>query len=355
MRFWTSTYHARRNSRFCHVLALSLIVLVTGCAIFRRHEAAAVAPAVDGERFANAIAYAPDAPPLPEGPLDLDAIEKDGLLAPMRAKKEIPDSVEVKYGVQYGRGGAYDLLLDLYHPKAHVENAPALVFIHGGGWARHGRDYFAYWASHYAEKGYVCVSIDYRISSEAPFPAAVEDAKCAVRWVRANAKELGVDVSRIAAIGQSAGGHLALMVAYSSDVEDLEGMDGSPGYSSRVKAVVDFYGPADLTAPILSREKAVKRFMGGKSQKEAPQAYAAASPIRYLTPDDPPTLIFQGTADDLVPVAQSDELAAELSALGIKYVYDREPGWNHAMDIFAPINVRCLYIMDRFLKEQLGL
>ena len=340
----------RRNRRIIPIVAL---VLVAGCAGIGKREPAPE-PGIDGARFANADAYAPDAPPLPEGYFDTDAFREDGLLAPMRETKTIPDGVGVEYGIQYGRGGDYDLLLDLYRSNEPAQNVPALVFIHGGGWERHGRDYFAYWASHYAAKGYVCVSIDYRISSEAPFPAAVEDAKCAVRWVRANAARLGVDADRIAVIGQSAGAHLALMVAYSPDVPELEGEGGHPEVSSRVHAVVDFYGPADLTAPILSRAKAVKRFMGRKSQSEAPELYARASPLQYLTPDDPPTMILHGTADDVVPIEQSDRLAQALLALGIPYVYDRQEGWNHAMDMFGPVNARCLDIMDRFLKEQLG-
>jgi acetyl esterase/lipase len=335
------------------IVSIVLLALATGCAGIGRRESAP-APAINGARFANADAFAPDAPSLPEGYLDVDAFREDGLLTPMRATKNIPDSVEVEYGIQYGRGGEYELFLDLYSPRGPVENAPALVFIHGGGWARHGRDYFAYWASHYAARGYVCASIDYRISDEAPFPAAVEDAKCAVRWVRANAVKLGVDADRIAVIGQSAGGHLALMAAYSSDVEELEGNGGHAGVGSSVRAVVSFYGPTDLTAPRVSREKAVRRFMGRASQKEAPDRYAAASPLQYMTQDDPPTLILHGTSDDVVPIEQSDRLAATLDAMGIPYVYDRQEGWNHAMDIFGPVNARCLYLMDRFLDEYLG-
>lgn len=91
--------------------------------------------------------------------------------------------------------------------------------------------------------------------------------------------------------------------------------------------------------------------MGRSSQREAPDLYAAASPILYLTSDDPATLIVHGTADDVVPVEQSDRLAAALDEFGIPYVYDRQEGWNHAMDVWGPVNERCLYVMDRFLEK----
>ncbi|GMV92442.1 MAG: hypothetical protein AMXMBFR82_22200 [Candidatus Hydrogenedentota bacterium] len=335
------------------MLATAALCVLAGCSRFDKAEPVAV-PGVDGASLANANAYAADAPALPTGYLDVDEFVEDGVLAPMRNADTIPHGVRVTNGIVYGRDGEYDLVLDLYQPEQVDAPAPALVFIHGGGWARHGRDYYAFWASRYASMGYVCVSIDYRISEEAPFPAAVEDAKCAVRWVRAKADELQIDPNRIAVIGQSAGAHLALMVAYSPDVPELEGDGGHEDYRSGVRAVVNFYGPTDLTTPLLSHRKSVKKFMGGRSQEDAPDQYAAASPMRYLTSDDPPTLIFHGTADDVVAVEQSDRLAFALAELGIPYVYDRQEGWNHAMDILGPINERCLYIMDHFLDEHLG-
>lgn len=347
MRFSKNMSRGRCNNAVCALVAFAI---AAGCTGLHTAEPGPV-PGVDGASLANANAYAPDAPALPTGYLDVEEFIDDGLLAPMRNPDTIPHGIRVTNGIAYGHGGDYDLMLDLYEPDGVGALAPALVFIHGGGWARHGRDYYAFWASRYAAMGYVCVSIDYRISDEAPYPAAVHDAKCAVRWVRANAARLHIDTNRIGVIGQSAGAHLALMVAYSSDVPELEGSGGHADYSSRVNVLVDFYGPTDLTTPLLSHRKSVKKFMGGQAQDKAPGRYAEASPMRYLTPDDPPTLIFHGTADDVVAVEQSDRLADALHRLNIPYVYDRQEGWNHAMDILGPINERCLYIMDRFLDE----
>lgn len=198
MRFWTSMSLDRCNS----LIFVSVLVTIAGCARFGKPEPVPVT-GIDGASLANAHAFAPDIPPLPSGYLDVDAYIEDGLLAPMRNPDTIPAGVTVDYGVVYGRVDGYDLVLDLYRPENLEQPAPALVFIHGGGWSRHGRDYYAYWASRYAAKGYVCASIDYRISDEAPFPAAVEDAKCAVRWMRATAAKLRVDADRIA--GRSVG------------------------------------------------------------------------------------------------------------------------------------------------------
>jgi dipeptidyl aminopeptidase/acylaminoacyl peptidase len=93
--------------------------------------------------------------------------------------------------------------------------------------------------------------------------------------------------------------------------------------------------------------------MGGKSTDEAPELYAKASPFNHLTKDAPPTLILHGTVDELVPIGQSDKLAAKLGELGIPYLYDRQEGWHHAMDAVAVVNVRCVWFMDQFLSQVL--
>lgn len=337
------------------VAAIGMVAIGAGCAGLAPSRGPAAA-AVDGHDLANAEAFARHAPPLPPGYASDNAIKeakRAGAIAPFEADIPIPASVHCERNVVYGHGGAFNLLLDLYRPRLNGGPLPGIVFIHGGGWERHGRDYYAAWASHYAERGYVCVAIDYRISSEAPFPAAVQDANCAVRWMRANSIRLGVDPRRIAVVGQSAGAHLALMVAYASNDTSLAGDSADAHAGGRVQAVVDFYGPTDLTEPLHHKKNVVKRFMGGVSQRRDPELYAQASPIRYVSDDDPPTLIFHGTVDAVVPVTQSDRLAASLKAHGVPYVYDRQEGWNHAMDLAEAVNARCLYIMDRFLETYL--
>ena len=298
------------------------------------------------------------APTLPQGYANVDALQeainagKYEVIGPQHV--EITDDTVVEKDLEYGRIGDYVLLLDLYRPKQVDKPVPGLVFIHGGGWGEKGKDFYAYWTARYANRGYVCATIEYRMSWEAKFPAAVEDAKCAVRWMRANAAKYGVDPARIGVVGLSAGAHVALMVAYTPHLIELEGDAGHADHSSRVQAVVSYYGPTDLVADGVRDLKAVRQFIGEHFGK-APGQYLKASPITHVSKDAPPTLLFHGAIDAIVPVAQSDALANKLRLLGVPCLYDRQPGWHHAMDLLVDVNRRCLYIQDRFLDRFLPL
>jgi len=268
----------------------------------------------------------------------------------------IPPGVEIKRDVEYGRAGNRPLLLDLYLPKNVDGAVPGLVFIHGGGWKSGGKEDYRFYGLRFAEKGYVVASIQYRLSREAQYPAAVHDVKAAVRWMRSEAESVGVDPQHIGVAGGSAGGHLSMMVAYSSDVPELDGDSGHPGVSSRVQCIVDLYGPTDLTTQF-SRTRSVEdsslsRFFDG-TYGEQKQNYEAASPIRYVTSDDPPTLILHGTIDEIVPIEQADLLARCLHEAGVPYLYDRLPGWPHAMDLALSVNERCVWLMERFFDRYL--
>lgn len=277
-----------------------------------------------------------------------------GELKLVKLDPPLPDGVVEQKDLEYGRVGARPLLLDVYSPAQLSNAVPGLIFIHGGAWrSGHRQDYRVY-TTWFASRGYVAASISYRLVPEAPFPAAVEDAKCAVRWMRANAARLHVDPSRIAVLGGSAGGHLVLMVGYDPDDPRLEGNGGNPGVSSRVAAVVDFYGPADLTTPFAQASQLVKDFLGGKSYAEAPELYRQASPLFYLKAGAPPTLIFHGTIDDIVPIDQSDSLAARLSALQVPHEYARLEGWPHAMDAGKPVNDYSKARVEAFLAKHLA-
>lgn len=269
----------------------------------------------------------------------------------------VPDGVKVTSNVEYGRGGDRSLLLDLYQPQSSDGAAPGLVFIHGGAWKGGDKGMYRYYGGVFARKGFVLASIDYRLSDVAPFPAALEDCKCAVRWMRSHADELGVDPDRIAVAGGSAGGHLALLVGYTPDVPEFEGHGGNEGVSSAVKCVVDLYGPTDLTTDFVRNNafarQVVSEFLGA-SINDNLDLYQKASPITWVDAEDPPTLILHGTIDDIVPIRQGDLLAAELKQVGVSYVYDRLPGWPHAMDIAQPVNDRCVLLMDRFFHQYLG-
>ncbi len=264
------------------------------------------------------------------------------------------DVIEIK-NIEYGKVGDRSLQLDLYQPKEMKKPAPGLIFIHGGAWKGGDRKIMKYYCVRFAQKGYVTATISYRFSQEAPFPAAVSDTKCAVRWMRANAEQYIIDPDQIGISGNSAGGHLSMMAAYSSDVHELEGKGGNPEISSRVQAVVDFYGPTDLTIPFAIKQSATRDFFGGKTYDEAPALYSLASPITHVTKDDPPTLIFHGTIDEVVPIQQAEFLVKKLTDVGVPVVYEKFDGWPHTMDLAKAVNDRCCYRMDKFFAEHLPL
>ena len=275
-----------------------------------------------------------------------------GKLQIVNLAREIPDGIEVWSDVIFGQGGEKELRLDLYRPRAPTRSAPALVFIHGGSWRGGNRSVYRSYGMDFASRGYIVASVSYRLSHESHFPGAVEDVKCAIRWLRKNADVHHIDPDKIAVIGGSAGGHLALMAAYTSEIEEFEGTGGNAEISSRVQAVINLYGPTDLTTESAREQSAVVDFLG-KSYEESPNSYLQASPVFHVTPDDPPTLILHGSLDDVVPIEQADMLASKLKEAGVPYLFDRLPGWPHTMDLSQVVNDRCQWFMDRFLKRYL--
>jgi len=266
--------------------------------------------------------------------------------------KKFPNVVS-KRNIAFHKGSGKTLRLDMYGPKGLDHAVPGIVLIHGGGWAAGDKADYQYYGQYFASKGYVVASISYRFSQTAPFPAAVEDCKAAVRWMRSNAKKWNIDPERIAVAGGSAGGHLSLMVGLTND-DEFTGVIADDAQSSRVSAIVSLYGPTDLSTDFVQTNqvaaKLVSNFVGA-AYLRAPEKYKSASPINYVDKDDPPILILHGTADQIVPVGQSDALAKKLTEVGVPYVYDRLPNWSHGMDITAPVNARCCLFMERFFAK----
>ena len=297
---------------------------------------------------------ATEVPPIPQGYANEQAVMSAIMLGQIKlinAKNiSLPDNVEEILDIEYGTGGERKLQLDLYLPKGRTKTTPAIVFIHGGAWKSGKRSDMKFYCVKFAEKGYVTATITYRLIGEASFPAAVHDVKCAVRWLRANAAKYQVHPESIVASGNSAGGHLSMMIGYSDD-PSLEGSGGNKEVDSGVCAVVNFYGPTDLTTDFTKKQSVVKEFIGSKTFDEVPDAYKLASPLFHLTKDDPPTLIFHGTIDSTVPIVQADKLADKLKELGIDYVYERYDGWPHTMDLAEAVNRRCVYQMEQFFKK----
>jgi acetyl esterase/lipase len=220
------------------------------------------------------------------------------------AAASLPANVSIEKDIVYAQYGAREVLLDLYLPKDRPAGPlPCVVVIHGGGWKTGDKQRFARHAAYLASKGFAAACIGYRLMPEATIPQCIEDAKAAVRWVRANGARYGIDPNRIGAIGGSAGAHLVAMLGTSYKVAKLEGAGGNPGVSSRVQAVVAMAAPTDFTVPHERRQ----------FDKETA---TLISPVTYVDKDSAPLLLLHGEADALVPMQQSEELLAKYQAAG---------------------------------------
>lgn len=225
-----------------------------------------------------------------------------------------PDVVEVVKDVVYGQGGGKDLTLNLARPKASNGPAACVVVIHGGGWANGRKEMHNDLIAILAGRGYVAVTVGYRLAPAGVFPAQVEDVKCAVRYLRAHADKYNLDPNRVGAVGFSAGAHLSMMLGVTDKSDGLEGEGGWPDSSSKVQAVVSYFGPTDLAAPELFPDISpiLKKFLGG-SLADRPDVYKRASPINYVRADSAPMLLLQGTNDPLVNWKQAIRMAEALA------------------------------------------
>jgi len=232
--------------------------------------------------------------------------------------------------VVYGKGAGEELTLNLARPAAEGTKRPCVLVIHGGGWAGGNKEMHNTLAQDFAKRGYVSATVGYRLAPKHRFPAQVEDVKCAVRFLRANAAAYGLDAERVGATGFSAGAHLSMMLGVMGKEDGLEGDGGNAELSSQVNAVVSFFGPTDLLATDIGEQskKILKEFIGGTSA-EKPDEYKRASPITYLTNGDAPMLLIQGTKDPLVPHTQATVLIDAMTRERVKGRLDLIAGAGH--------------------------
>lgn len=252
--------------------------------------------------------------------LSLSAQEKATKPAPTKLSPELIDSLEAHRDLTYATYGQREVQLDLFRPKKSDAPLPAIVCTHGGGWFKGDRSSMTNLAMALAARGFVATTISYRLSGEAKFPAAIQDAKASVRWLRAHAKEYGIDTEHIGVIGLSAGGHLAALLATSGDVPELEGEGGHADQSSRVQACVAMGAQTDLLSERIASlssqpDDPFYRTFLGASQADAGDVYALASPRNHLDPKDPPILVMTGALDD--SSTHADEFRGDLGKLGI--------------------------------------
>lgn len=311
---------------------LAVLVFVLACACDGPGED------LDAGRDAGSDAGAPvDAGP----PVDHD---RAGLV-PIVDSCEIPptpagDAIAFVEDEEYAVVGGESLRLDVAHPLDGAGH-PLVVMIHGGAWMigdktdERPRDFVRRLAS----IGYAAASINYRLATEDGqnlFPAAVEDVRCAVRWLIQNADRYGADASRVVAVGASAGGHLAMMLDVAADAE---GFDGSCALTEpfTLAGAISFYGAYDLRPSAAGGslgDALVRGFLGG-SPVDLPGVAAQASPIVYLDADDPPPLMLHGGGDPLVPPEQGRDMQAAFEDVGVASTYVEVPLAPHAFSLIT--------------------
>jgi len=274
---------------------------------------------------------------------------------PAGPPRALPENVIVERDVEYGRAGDRPLKLDLMLPRDPGDKPlPAIVFIHGGGWRAGDKSGGLGRLMRFARSGqYVCASVGYRLSGEAIWPAQIYDCKAAIRFLKANAQKYHLDPERIGVWGSSAGGHLVSLLGTSGDVKELEGDCGSPDQSSRVHCVVDFCGPSDFTAIADApgeAPNAVAALLGGPIA-EKKEAAAAASPVTYVSADDPPFLIVHGTEDRTVPLAQAETFDAALKKAGVESIFVKIAGGGHGFG-GPEVDARVAAFFDKYLRGQ---
>ncbi len=222
----------------------------------------------------------------------------------------------VERNVVYAVVNGVSLALDLYFPDRGTPPLPVAMYVHGGAWVKGDKAEGAGLTDlpELLARGYLVASVNYRLAPAARWPAQIEDVKAAVRFLRAEAARFGADPERIGAWGSSAGGHLVAMLGVADPSAGFDSSGGNTGLSSRVRAVADLFGPTDLSQPPLAASAAVLALLG---PAPTAAALAAASPVTYVTPDDPPFLILHGDQDPVVPLSQSLILHEALLAAGV--------------------------------------
>lgn len=270
----------------------------------------------------------------------------------------------IQRNVNYATVGGEKLYLDVVAPLGGGPH-PCVVCYHGGGWRGGNRKDLSLGDKDktgkvgpsileaIAAEGYVAVSASYRLAPQAKFPAQIEDAKTAIRYLRENAKKFDIDPARVGAAGFSAGAHLALLAGLADKSAGLEG-GLYPEQSSAVKCVVSFFGPTDLSlyATTPGIEDAFMVPLLGKECKLDGTIYRKASPIEYATKSAPPVLMIHGTFDIVVPIIHSERLQKKLKDAGATAELVTVPGAGHGWNgaTMAKTTRDTLTFLDEHLK-----
>lgn len=265
----------------------------------------------------------------------------------------MPPTVIHEADVEYSNVGQ-KTMMDIVRPKTASGPLPAVLMVHGGGFRRGNRESYLPMAIRLAERGYVAATASYRLAPRHQFPAAVEDVKAAVRFLRANAAKYGIDPERIGTIGGSAGGHLVLMLGLTADVKEFEGTGPNRDQSSRVQCVVNYYGPTDFTqsySKSVDAAQVLPLWLGGDLDHER-QYHQKASPINWVTPNAAPILSIHGTKDTYVAYEHSVMITERLLTAGADTELETIPGAGHGFKGADADRAeqRAFAYFDRYLK-----
>jgi len=283
-------------------------------------------------------------------------------LAPIRKQVEeqvakLP--VTAQFDISYAGNANPKQMLDLYLPKTKASDKPlpVVVFIHGGAWKNGDRIRSAGTVLPYVTSGkYAGISVSYRLSDEAKWPAQIHDCKAVIRWIRANAAKYGLDADHIGVMGSSAGGHLVSLLGTTGDVSELEGDVGPyKTQNSRVTCVVNICGPQDFQMPLMMRDgkpvtedPAVAGLLGG-ALAEKKDAVIASSPITYVTKDDAPFLTLHGTKDERVDFKHALRIDEALTKVGVSSLLVPITGQGHGLS-HPQMHARIGQFFDRHLR-----
>jgi acetyl esterase/lipase len=243
---------------------------------------------------------------------------RDTRTTPLLSVSLKADEIVVENDIEYANPDSQHLKLNMARPAKGTGPFPAIVCIHGGGFRagdRHGYDDMI---RQLAQRGYVAVTVEYRLSPKFPFPAAVHDVKASVRWLRANAKKYHVNPNLIGAMGGSAGANLAEMLGVTEGVKMLEGTEGNADQSSGVQAVVSYFGPTDFTKSYgksVDAAEVLPLYLGGNAE-QARVRHLQASSLYWVTPNAAPTLCIHGTKDTYVAHEQAVWFVDKMKAAG---------------------------------------
>lgn len=278
----------------------------------------------------------------------------------VQAQRDLRSSLRIERDVVYKTTEKMKLKLDLYLPKAKPKakhGRGVIVWIHGGAWLAGSKNRVHPWMLELTQHDYAVVSVQYRLSQQAIFPAQIHDCKAAIRWIRGNAEKYDLNPDCIVVAGASAGGHLVALLGTSGGVKALEGETVHMGESSRVQGVIDFFGPTDLL--LMGKQSgpdsridhdaanSPESKLIGASIQDHPEKTRKANPMQYVSKDDAPFLIFHGDKDDVVPYQQSVILHEALEKVKVPTTLVRVKGAKHGFPITTAYRKQIKAFLDK--------